>query len=414
LRHQLDPHRCIPDSLWELATRFRAEAVTIAGPTPSPEDVDEDLTGQLAALRDRLVAGLLDRPDGAVPLGPQSYVTNALCVAHGLAGVVHALGKAGVPAPGMLERLRRESLRDAGTLPPGLDVGLAGIAWVLADNGLLEEAGTLLAAADAHPVLDGCATLGQGKAGVGLAHLALFGRTGDAFHLDRAESLAGAIPRNGDLAGQLGPHNPTGLSAGRAGIALLDYYLARLTSQRERLAAGVHLLTAELERARPSEGGLLFPVSERDHRIMPYLYTGTAGVGMVASRFLAVTGEERLAQVMPGLLAGVGCHFSVYGGLYAGMAGIGLFLHDHARRHRDEAAAREAERVAKRMFLYAVPHGEGSWVMGEYGLRMSGDLWYGSAGVLVFLTQFLDDQPDPLFTLDGLEPTFSIVPGQPG
>ena len=125
---------------------------------------------------------------------------------------------------------------------------------------------------------------------------------------------------------------------------------------------------------------------------------------MVTSRFLDATGDERLARVMPGLLAGVACPFTLYGGLYAGMAGIGLFLHDHARRHADETAARRAQRAAKRMFLYAVPHGEGSWVMGELGLRMSGDLWYGSAGVLVFLTQLLNDQTDPLFTLDRLCP----------
>jgi hypothetical protein len=406
LRRQLDRQGLIPDSLWQLATRFRAENVPSPRSAPTPEDVDEDLAGQLTALRDRLIAGLLytGQPDGQVPLGPQSYATNALCVAHGLAGVVHALGKAGVPAPGMLERLRQKSMRDASTLPPGMDVGLAGIAWVLADHGLLEEARTLLTAADAHPVLGDCATLGQGKAGVGLTHLALFGHTGDGFHLDRAAALADAIPRGTDLAGKLGPNNAIGLTAGRAGIALLDFYLAGLTGQHERLASGLRLLTADLCRAVESTGGLLFPVSDADRRIMPYLFAGTAGVGMVTSRFLDATGDERLARVMPGLLAGVACPFTLYGGLYAGMAGIGLFLHDHARRHADETAARRAQRAAKRMFLYAVPHGEGSWVMGELGLRMSGDLWYGSAGVLVFLTQLLNDQTDPLFTLDRLCP----------
>ena len=83
----------------------------------------------------------------------------------------------------------------------------------------------------------------------------------------------------------------------------------------------------------------------------------------------------------------------MYGGLYAGMAGVGLFLDDHARRHGDGTAAAAAARAARRMFLYAVPHGAGSWLVGETGLRLSGDLWYGSAGVLAFLTQYLTGRP---------------------
>jgi hypothetical protein len=133
-------------------------------------------------------------------------------------------------------------------------------------------------------------------------------------------------------------------------------------------------------------------------------------VGLVTSRFLAATGDERLARVMPGLIAGAGTPFTFYGGLFAGMAGLGLFLHDHALRHQDQAATAQAARVAKRMLLYAVPHRAGSWVMGEYGLRMSGDLWFGSAGALVFLTQFLENRADVIYTLDELCPSDQLSP----
>jgi hypothetical protein len=404
LRHRLGSRQLVPGPLWARAVRFRADGALVPGPTPTPGDVEADPAGRLTDLRDRVVAGLLDsgHGDGTVPLGPRSYATNAVCAGHGLAGVLHALGVAGVPAPSLRDKLRRDSLREIGQLPPGLDVGLAGIAWVLADQGLLDEAGTLLTAADAHPVLAGSATLGHGRAGVGLAHLALFGHTGDESHLDRAAALADSIPRGDELTGQLGRDDATGLLSGRAGIALLHLYLARLTGQAGRLADGLRLLTAELDRATLSDGGLLFPASSRDGRLLPYLYCGTAGVGMVASRYLAATGDERLADTMPGLLAGVGSRFTHYGGLYAGMAGVGLFLHDHARRHQDGTALAQAWQAAKRMFLYAVPHGAGSFVMGEHDLRMSADLWYGSAGVLVFLSQLLGDRTDSLFTLDEL------------
>ncbi|OLR92863.1 class III lanthionine synthetase LanKC [Actinokineospora bangkokensis] len=399
LRAQLDPRGLVPERVWALATRFREPVAA-----PAPAEVAADPRAHLAALRDGIVAGLssADHRDGVVPLGPQSYATNALGLAHGLAGVVHALGVAGAPAPGLVDRLVAGATEQVDELAPGLLVGQAGIAWALADSGRVAEAEALLARADEHPLLDRSATLGLGRAGVGLAHLALHRHTGDPRHLDRALEQADRIPRGAELSALVGPDDTTGLFHGRAGIALLDYYLARVTGSTDRFDAGLALLHAELERALPVEGGLLFPVSTRDHRVMPYLSTGSAGFGLVASRYLATERDERLAAAMPGLVAGMGSEFTHYGGLAAGMAGLVLFLRDHGARHADAAACERAERLAQRLFLFAVPHPTGTYVPGEHALRLSGDLAFGSAGVLVVLSHLLDGAADPFLTLDGL------------
>jgi hypothetical protein len=92
------------------------------------------------------------------------------------------------------------------------------------------------------------------------------------------------------------------------------------------------------------------------------------------------------------------------------MAGLGVFLHDHGRRTGDQDSLRRAMRAAERMFLYAVPHGTGAYVVGEHGLRLSGDLWHGAAGVLLFCAQVLDDRTDTLFTLDDRVPQSSRQP----
>lgn len=399
LRAQIDPRGLVPERIWALATRFRPPVAS-----PAPEQVAADPLGRLAELRDGLVEGLTHtgHVDGVVPLGPQSYATNALGAGHGLAGVVHALHVAGTPSADLVDRLATKAAAEADDLPPGLVAGQAGIAWVLAENGRVAEAEALLARADEHPLLSGSATLGFGRAGVALTHLKLYGHTGDRGHLDRAAEQADLIPRTDELADVLGWDNATGLVNGRPGIALLDYYLARLTGQDDRLARGLDLMTAELERAVPSEGGLLFPVSDRDRRLMPYLSAGSAGFLVVASRYLAATGDERLAAAVPGLLTGLGCAFTHYGGLYSGMAGLSLALHDHGRRHADQVSLDRAHTLARRMFLYAVPHATGTYLPGEHGLRLSGDLWFGSAGALLLLAQVLDDRADALFTLDEL------------
>ncbi|GLY54473.1 class III lanthionine synthetase LanKC [Lentzea sp. NBRC 102530] len=380
LKAQLDPRGLVPQRLWELATRVRRAT--------------GETSACLQGLYDGLVAGLrsTEHPDGVVPLGPRSYATNELGFGHGLAGVVHALHVAGAPSGELLDRLRTRALAKADDLPPGLLAGQAGIARVLAEHGEIAAAQELLARADDHPLLHGSATLGFGSAGVGLAHLALHRHTGDSAHLDRARRHAEGIPHGAALIERLGWSNAVGLVDGRAGLALFLHELG----DHDR---GLDLLTAELDRAELSEGGLLFPVSDRDRRLMPYLSTGTAGVLVVASRYLATTGDDRVAAAIPGLLTGLHCSFTHYGGLLDGMAGISLALHDHGRRHGDQASLDRAKTLAQRLFLYAVPHRTGTYVPGEHALRLSGDLWFGSAGVLTALAAVLGDHPDPLFAL---------------
>lgn len=395
LKAQLDPNGLVPRRLWELATKVRSDVAAV----PAPGEVAADPAAALEALRDGLIAGLsaTGHPDGVVPLGPRSYATNKLGFGHGLAGVVHALHVVGAPSEELLDRLRTRALAEADDLPPGLVAGQAGIAKVLAEHGDIAAAQELLARADDHPLLHGSATLGFGSAGVGLAHLALYRHTGDSAHLERAVRHAEQIPHGEELTQRLGFNNAVGLVDGRAGLALFHHELG--LHDEDHLARGLDLLTAELDRAELSEGGLLFPVSDRDRRQMPYLSTGTAGVLMVASRYLATTGDDRVAAAIPGLLTGLNCSFTHYGGLFDGMAGLGLALHDHGRRHGDQASLDRAKTVAQRLFLYAVPHRTGTYVPGEHALRLSGDLWFGSAGVLTALAGVLGDHPDPLFAL---------------
>jgi lantibiotic modifying enzyme len=336
-------------------------------------------------------------------LGPARYATNGLCVAHGSAGVLHALNRAGVALPeGALDRLARQSFDQADSLPPGLHTGLSGIAWVLADAGMPSEASKLLDLADGHVLLDAggsdSATLGHGRAGVGLTHLALHRHTGDEEHLRRALAHAEATQRS--IVDGLGAHNAGGLLSGRAGIALLYYYLSRALGDDELLDNGLRLLHRELDNAREVEGGLLLPVSERDQRMMPYLYAGTAGLIFVASRYLALREDDRLTTALPLMLTAAACSFTRYAGLYAGMAGLGLTLVDHGERHAHDESIVEAQRIGRRMFMYTVPRPAGTYVLGEYSLRLSTDLSYGSAGVLLFLDQLLHRRADPFFTLD--------------
>jgi tRNA A-37 threonylcarbamoyl transferase component Bud32 len=403
----------VPPALWERVTRYHAPddtpSTSTQTPMPTPEQVAADPVKHLTDLRDRVADALVamaevDHPDRIFPTIAQGYYTNTLCVAYGTAGVVHALRRADQALPkGVLDRLRRDALTNVDKLAPGLYVGSSGIAGVLAECGLLDEARDLLAAADRHPLTGECATLYGGAAGVALAHLVLYGHTRDEHHVDRALALAAALPPDGELTTQLGPDDATGLMHGRCGIALMLQQLAGATGETRHLDRAVRLLHAELDRAiDPDAPGLLFPPSRIDRRACPYVYVGSAGMAYTVTRCLRAAGDERLSRALPQLLAPLSLPYAAMPGLCQGMSGFAFTLADHAELAGDTGARRNALREACRLFKYAVPHPTGVRFLGDLMLRFSAELWSGSAGVLLALNQVLDPRPDALFTIDAL------------
>ncbi|MFJ8013487.1 class III lanthionine synthetase LanKC [Streptomyces sp. NPDC096339] len=391
-----------PQDLWQRATAFHAAREQEwdqdgRDRLPSPAELDADPRGCLVRLAGEVAAGLLetadaDRPAWAFPPSPEAFRTNNVCLAYGTAGVVHALHRAGVPVPEEIrERLRRDTLAQRAALPPGLLVGSAGIARVLAGLGLLDEAVDLLRDADDHPLTASCGTLAGGRAGVGLGWLALHRLTGDSGHLERAAAAGAGLLRTPDLSAALGEHDARGLLHGRSGLALFLHRLARDTGEARWLEAGRLLLHQELDRTfAPADGSLSVSDDARLTRAMPYLATGAAGVAAVLTRYVATAPDERCAAALPGLVAGirVSCAPKEVG-LYRGLAGLTWFLTGHAELTGTDAARGDAVRAATGLLKYAVPYRRGVRFLGAGSQRFTADLSSGGAGVLLALHRLL-------------------------
>ncbi|MEV7612009.1 class III lanthionine synthetase LanKC [Streptomyces sp. NPDC089799] len=367
------------------------------GRPPSPAEPDTDPRGCLARLAEEVAAGLLEmadagRPDWAFPPSPEAFRTNNVCLAYGTAGVVHALHRAGAAVPEEItERLRRDALAQREALPPGLLVGSAGIAPVLAGLGRQAEAVDLLRDADDHPLTTSCATLAGGRAGVGLGWLALHRLTGEGGHLERAAAAGEALLRVPDLSAALGEHDARGLLHGRSGLALFLHHLARATGDARYLEAGRVLLHQELDRTFPlDDGALSLSDNARLTRAMPYLATGAAGVAAVLTRYVASAPDERSAAALPRLVAGIRVSCTTKeAGLYRGLAGLAWFLTEHAELTGTDAARRDAVRAATGLLKYAVPYRRGVRFLGAGSQRFTADLSSGGAGVLLALHRLL-------------------------
>ncbi|WP_329286148.1 class III lanthionine synthetase LanKC [Streptomyces sp. NBC_00691] len=387
-----------PRDLWQRATAFHpVRGRVVRDPLPSPAELDADPRGCLARLAEDVAAGLLetadaDRPEWAFPPSPEAFRTNNVCLAHGTAGVVHALRRAGAAVPEEIRgRLRRDTLAQRHALPPGLLVGTAGIARVLAGLGLLDEAVDLLGDADDHPLTTSCGTLAGGRAGVGLAWLALHRLTGESGHLERAAAAGEALLRTTDLSAVLGEHDARGLLHGRSGLALFLYRLARATDEARCLEAGRALLHQELDRTFAlDDGSLSLSDDARLTRAMPYLATGAAGVASVLTRYMATAPDERCAEALPRLVAGirVSCVTKEVG-LHRGLAGLTWFLTEHAELTGTDAARGDAVRAATGLLKYAVPYRRGVRFLGAGSQRFTADLSSGGAGVLLTLHRLL-------------------------
>jgi hypothetical protein len=175
------------------------------------------------------------------------------------------------------------------------------------------------------------------------------------------------------------------------------------TGDVHQLTRAVRLLRAELDRAiDPDAPGLLFPVSATDHRAVPYLFSGSAGMVYSVTRCLRAVDDERLAEALPRLLASLHLTYTALPGLYRGLAGLAFALADHARLTGDETSRQAAMRDAAGLFKFAVPHSTGVRYLGDQLLRYSAELWSGSAGVLLALTQVLTPRSDGLFAVDAV------------
>lgn len=407
LKADLEERTAVPPKLWQRVVRYHKPAG--AALLPSPAEVAADPEHHVRELRDRVANALLamgdpGHPQRMFPTIPDGYGTNTLCVAYGAAGVLHALRQCDISVDSeFVERFRREALDSAETLAPGLHVGLAGIAWVLAEYGLMDEAQDLLAKAARHPLARECASFAGGAAGIAMTQLAMFEHTGDEAHVTAAQRLMDAIPRGADLATVLGKDDPTGWLHGRCGIAWALLPLGAVTGDRSALERGIRLLHDELDRSSTSpDGAPHFHVSATDRRSMPYLFCGTAGVLRAVVRYNQVCRDDRLLAVESSLMPRLRTTYTVMSGLYQGLSGLGFALADHSDVSGDTAGRDAALRTARALFKYAVPGETGVRFHGEKLKRLSADLWSGSAGVLLFLDDVVRPRRDRLFSLDGL------------
>ncbi len=350
------------------------------------------------------------RDDRLFPADPLVFETNAMSIAHGAAGVAHALLRINGEVPGEVRdwMLRRELSHPL--YPPGLYSGLSGVAWVLLEMGETERARKALELARTHPLVHRESDVFYGVAGWGLTELRFHLHDGDPQHLAHAEAAARHLleVREEDPAGWFWRTQKLvscTFAHGGSGIATFFVYLHLATGKEEYLDAARRALDFVASKAIPiADGGVSWHAREEEPTYTPYWRWGSAGIGQAYLRYLSVVPDGDYWALFDKLTVDCDRKYSIFPGRFFGLSGIGDFCLDWAELGPDrERAIVAAKKALSGALMYPIQRPNGIAFPGDSLSRVSCDYGTGGAGVAIFLQRVLHGGATD-FMLDELLP----------
>ncbi len=370
-----------------------------AGPT-WPE-LDADPAGWKDA-RESIAGAILasatpEREDRLFPGDVRQFDLGGLNLAYGAAGVLLALSATGA---GTLPEHEEWLVQRARNPQPGTRFGfydgLHGVAYALEHLGRRHDALAVLdiGIRELDGNWDRCGLdLFGGLAGIGLnlAHFATLTGDSDLWRLTGqiAEFVADELGDIDDVPTMSGGKNPhAGLMHGSSGPALLFLRLYERTGDAALLELAATALGQDVRRCILREDGAL--EVDEGFRTTPYLSYGSIGIGLVLEEYLQHADSAGFADAAAAIEVAARSEFYIEPGLFAGRAGMILYL-----QNRRRAVPADADLVAahiRRLAWHAVQFQGRLAFPGVQSLRLSMDVATGSAGVLLALGAALHDE----------------------
>jgi serine/threonine protein kinase len=345
----------------------------------------------------------LQRRDRLWPGDYRLYTTNPLSLAYGAMGIALYLKAERRELPGSILDWILAQPVDCSSYPPGLYLGLAGIAWGLAELGEDEKAAATMKMAYRSPLLKECPDAFYGMAGTGLASLFFWQRTGDQLFLDSAVQLGEALlaVAQSEPAGyswlSVDGAAHGGFAFGGSGIGLFLLYLYLTTGEARFLSYAEGAVDEEIAQGIEAHGSISWPRSKSDKVVTPYWQDGNAGIGSVLVRFGALLGEERYLEVARKAARYATGKYAVLPCQFIGLSGIGEFLLDMYSFTQNRRYLADARRLAAGIKLFQITTPSGIMFPAENLVRASLDYGTGSAGVGMYLRRLAHGGPRLFF-----------------
>ena len=169
--------------------------------------------------------------------------------------------------------------------------------------------------------------------------------------------------------------------------------------------SGIKALDFEMNNATPSMRGesiSWMKFAGEGSIVYPYFKVGSAGMGMAMLRYYRLLGDKRYRDMLEKIYVDTTRKYTLFPGLFSGLAGLGEFLLDLHRVTNDSHHFDAAYRVAAGLSLFKIEKKQGLAFPGDMLRRISCDYGTGSAGVGHFLYRLTHREEEGAFNLDRL------------
>ena len=341
-----------------------------------------------------------NRTDRLFPADPSVFATNPLSVAHGAAGVAYALSSLEGEVSDQVVTWMLSQEISSDKYPPGLYIGLSGIAWVFWHLEQQKIALQLMKTAAEHPLLGELPDIYYGAAGFGLACLYFHKETQDEYWLEQAVKVGDRLidTMEETEAGYYWPDTEGNIwcsyARGQSGIALYLLYLNLASGESRFQDAGRRTLSYELEQVQETEQGSQIrraasdsPDSIHKHVAAPYWADGSAGLCTSLVRYWAVFKDDEYKDTLDALMPDTAREITAFPTLFTGLAGLGNAQLDLWDFTSEPKYIEMAFKITKWILQFQMEKPDGIAFPGEQLLRISNDFGSGSAGIAMFLNR---------------------------
>lgn len=351
------------------------------------------------------------RVDRLFPSDPEMYETNPLSLDYGASGVISALY-------GVSEKLVTKEMISWITdkninhndYPPGLHIGISGIAWTFLELGDINYAEKIFSLTFNHPLLFKSPTLYSGLSGWGLANLKFWIKTKKSIYIENAKKAGDNIIKilkaseKGLYWCDENKKVSLGYLHGSSGMGLFFLYLYLVTKDNNYKKFAINLLNFDLNNAViTKENGYSWPEDKNNRKIIyPYLEYGSAGVGIVCLRYEQVFKDKKYSDIINKIYIDCDRKYAVSPSRNLGLAGIGEFLYDAYMFRKDRKYIHSIRKIIEGIKLFGIETPDGLVFPGKGLHRASCDYATGSAGIISFLARLIGKRKNQLLLLDEL------------
>ncbi|MEX2566251.1 MAG: class III lanthionine synthetase LanKC [Cyclobacteriaceae bacterium] len=348
------------------------------------------------------------RNDRLWPAHYSVFLTNPLNISYGACGIILFLLKTSDDLPSEIKCWILNQPKNHEKYPPGLYLGLAGIAYTFDQMGNRKEAEEIMDQLYQSPLLYKEANLFLGSAGWGFISLYFFIETENNKYLEFAvnsgEYLAqtAQYTSNGQCFWHCNYEDKVhyGYGYGASGIGLFLLYLYVATNRNDFLNLAIKALDFDLDQKIESEVGLQWKRFEGDNLLYPYFIHGSAGIGSIALRYFKILQNEKYKEISIKIIEDSYIKYSFIPSLFEGLAGIGELMLDAYYVLKDKKYFNYAFDIVETILWFGIEKPEGLAFPGRWLTRISNDFATGSSGIGLFLLRIKKNSSRHFLDLD--------------